>query len=109
MRWLLRWLCAVEVVVEVVVWSCIPISPTMTQTRTETVAKSQELVLEKKVVREEVVEVIVEKEEDGEWWEAEITVPADAVALNFVVRYHATWDNNYGRDYKVRARCCVLR
>lgn len=70
-------------------------------------AKSQELVLEKKVVREEVVEVIVEKEEDGEWWEAEITVPADAVALNFVVRYHATWDNNYGRDYKVLRWLCV--
>lgn len=79
------------------------VRPQQTQTRTETVAKSQELVLEKKVVREEVVEVIVEKEEDGEWWEAEITVPSDAVALNFVVRYHATWDNNYGRDYKVYA------
>lgn len=73
-------------------------------------AKSQELVLEKKVVREEVVEVIVEKEEDGEWWEAEITVPSDAVALNFVVRYHATWDNNYGRDYKVLrwCTCCSI-
>jgi hypothetical protein len=39
---------------------------------------------------------------DGElWWEAEVEVPAEAVALSFCVHSGDCWDNNGGADHKV--------
>jgi hypothetical protein len=38
---------------------------------------------------------------EGEWWEALVTVPADAVALNFVLTCYDAYDNNGQQDFKV--------
>ena len=36
-----------------------------------------------------------------EWWEAEITVPVEAVAINFVINYFDNYDNNDSKDHKI--------
>ena len=41
------------------------------------------------------------KKKDGSWWEATVSVPPAAVALNFVVQYNGEFDNNGGADYKM--------
>ncbi|PSC67151.1 glycosyltransferase family 5 [Micractinium conductrix] len=38
--------------------------------------------------------------EEGEWWEALVTVPIDACALNFVLTYFQHYDNNDRKDFK---------
>ena len=38
---------------------------------------------------------------EGEWWEALVTVPIDACALNFVLTYFQHYDNNDRKDFKV--------
>ena len=41
--------------------------------------------------------------EDTElWWEANFEIPKGAVAVNFVVNCENAWDNNGGKDHKVR-------
>jgi len=37
-----------------------------------------------------------------DWWEAEVSVPLDAAALNFVMNYYEHYDNNGQKDYKVK-------
>ena len=39
----------------------------------------------------------------GEWWEASVEVPLDAVALDWVVTYYEHCDNNDRQDFKVGA------
>lgn len=36
------------------------------------------------------------------WWEASFEIPKGAVAVNFVVNCENAWDNNGGKDHKVR-------
>lgn len=36
------------------------------------------------------------------WWEASFDIPKGAVAVNFVVNCENGWDNNGGKDHKVR-------
>eukprot|EP00775_Hariotina_reticulata_P004294 gene4294-4546_t len=41
-------------------------------------------------------------EEDELWWEASFTVPLDAVSVSFVVNCENAWDNNGGKDHKIK-------
>jgi hypothetical protein len=46
-------------------------------------------------------------EEDELWWEIDFEVPKDAACVNFVVNCENGWDNNGGKDHKVRGKCEV--
>lgn len=48
-------------------------------------------------------------DDDELWWEASFSVPKDALAVNFVVNCEGTWDNNGGKDHKVRGRARAKR
>lgn len=39
---------------------------------------------------------------DGEWWEAELEVPFEAAAINFVVNFYEHYDNNGSKV------CCLM-
>ena len=38
---------------------------------------------------------------DQDWWVAELDVPFEAVAVNFVISYYEYYDNNGLQDYKL--------
>ena len=38
---------------------------------------------------------------DQDWWVAELDVPFEAVAVNFVINYYEYYDNNGLQDYKL--------
>lgn len=44
-------------------------------------------------------------EDDELWWEVTFDVPKDALCVNFVVNAGNSWDNNGGKDHKVRFVC----
>lgn len=41
-------------------------------------------------------------DDDEVWWETSFDIPKTAVAVNFVVNCENAWDNNGGKDHKVR-------
>jgi hypothetical protein len=41
-------------------------------------------------------------DDDEVWWETSFEIPKGAVAVNFVVNCENAWDNNGGKDHKVR-------
>jgi hypothetical protein len=47
-------------------------------------------------------------EEDELWWEIDFEVPKDAACVNFVVNCENGWDNNGGKDHKVREQKCEV-
>ncbi|GLC71233.1 hypothetical protein PLESTF_001092900 [Pleodorina starrii] len=43
-----------------------------------------------------------EAAQEEDWFEAEVAVPPEAVAMNFVFNYYEHYDNNGSQDYKVK-------
>ncbi len=37
----------------------------------------------------------------GDWYEAEISIPIEAAAINFVINYYEHYDNNKSKDHKI--------
>ena len=47
------------------------------------------------------VAAAVAADDKEEWWEAEVNVPMEAAAVNFVVNFFEHYDNNNTKDYKI--------
>ena len=39
-----------------------------------------------------------------DWWSAELSLPAEAAAVNFVINYYDHYDNNNQKDHKLNVR-----
>ena len=40
----------------------------------------------------------------GDWWSADMSIPYEAAAMNFVVNFQNHYDNNGSQDYKLNVR-----